>query len=431
MFPFRSFPKSLVVPALICGLAGCVAYAETPPERIVSDVVATTSVRRPAPGGVSSTPLQVGTVTKDESHASRGRGATWLIKSQKADGGWGAGTWGTDNPQAPSDVATTSLVILALHRDAGGDGRHKKTIMRGINYVAQVIAESPTGARLAVPEGTQPQHKLGNLVDTHFAALMLGEMAGTQDETTNTTINKALKNVVQRVQRAQQADGSFDSNGWAPVLSSSVAATSLYRAQELGIKVEDEVLARNDNYQRSKITVGSSGGSAVFDSSAGAGIDLYAAATTLKGNSEASRRMAAPVADRKASEDAEEAAYGRISGQGSEQLFAGFGSVGGEEMLSYMMISDTLADEGGAKFEDWDKKVSSYLVQIQNNDGSWAGHHCITSRTFVTAAAMMSLGAPEAATMRAEREAKRTKKRKSGKHASTQGAFGSNSGTVD
>jgi hypothetical protein len=431
MFPFRSYSKSLVVPVLVWGLAGCTAYAETAPDRSLREITATTSVLRPAPGQISSTAGQAAPVTRDQSQASRGRGATWLVKSQKDDGGWGAGAWGTDNPQAPSDVATTSLVILALHRDAAGDGRHKKAIMRGINYVTQVIEQSPEGPRLNVPEGTQPQHKLGNLVDTHFAALMLGEMAGTQNDKTNKTIQQALKNVVQRVQKAQQSDGSFDSNGWAPVLSSSVAASSLYRAQELGIDIKEEILDKNDRYQRSMVKGSSAGGVIELDSSAGAGVDLYAAATTLRGNFEAKKRVGAAPADQEASKDAEEAAYSRIAGQGSEQLFAGFGSVGGEEMLSYMMISDTLADEGGTKFEDWDKKVSSYLVQIQNNDGSWAGHHCITSRTFVTAAAMMSLGAPEAATMRAERAAKSSKKSTSGKHASTQGAFGSNSGTVD
>jgi len=236
---------------------------------------------------------------------------------------------------------------------------------------------------------------------------MLGEMADTQDDATNATIKTALSSVIARVQQAQQADGSFDSKGWAPVLSSSVAASSLYRAQELGIKVDEEVFEKNDRYQRAKIKAPSvAGGMAELDSSEGAGVDLYSAATTLKGNYEARRRSDAKDVDKKASEVAEEAAYGRIAGKGSEQLFSGFGSVGGEEMLSYMMISDTLADTGGTKFEDWDKKVSGYLAGIQNSDGSWAGHHCITSRTFVTAAAMMSLGAPEAATLRAARKSR-------------------------
>ena len=421
--------KSLLLPGFALGLASCVAYAEVP---IVDyPIEAVSSRTRDGRVGVKpghGTPAAGTPVTREQSQASRGRGAGWLKSTQKEDGGWGAGSWGTDDPKAPSDVATTSLAILALHRDSAGDGRHKDILRRAISYVARVVEVSPKGPRLQVPDGTQPQHKLGKLVDTHFAALMLGEMAGTQDKATNALIDTALKNVIQRVQMAQQSDGSFDSNGWAPVLSSSVAASSLYRARELGVKVDDKVFSRNEDYQRSKIKAPAEGEVAELDSSAGAGVDLYAAATTLKGNYEASNRADAPKAARKASKDAEDAAYGRISGQGSAQLFAGFGSVGGEEMLSYMMISDTLADAGGVKFEDWDKKVSSYLVGIQNNDGSWAGHHCITSRTFVTAAAMMSLGAPEAATMRA---ARRTKNKKSGKTASTQGAFGSNSGTVD
>jgi hypothetical protein len=302
-------------------------------------------------------------------------------------------------------------VVLALFRDSSGDGRHQEAIRKAIRYVATVVKVSPSGPRLQVPQGTQPQYKLGDLVDTHFAALMLGEMANTQDDATNATIKAALSSVVGRVQQAQQADGSFDSKGWAPVLSSSVAASSLYRAQELGIEVDDKVFEKSERYQRAKIKAPAvAGGVAELDSSAGAGVDLYSAATTLKGNYEAKRRGDAKESDKQASQIAEDAAYGRIAGRGSKQLFSGFGSVGGEEMLSYMMISDTLADAGGTKFEDWDKKVSSYLAGIQNNDGSWAGHHCITSRTFVTAAAMMSLGAPEAATMRAARKGRDNRK---------------------
>jgi hypothetical protein len=331
--------------------------------------------------------------------SSRLKGAEWLVSIQKADGGWGAGDWSQDSTQAPADVATTSIVVLALIRDAAGSDRHHDAIVKGVQYVTGVVEVSPQdGARLKVPEGTQPQYKLGQLVDTHMAAMMLGEVAGTMDAQTNRMVSQAHGKVIRKVQIAQNEDGSFDKDGWAPVLSTSIAASSLDRAIELGVEVDDEVMERNDRYQAAQVD--SSGN---FDTSAGAGVDLYAAATTLRGNAQAKRRAPRDSSRARDAEEAQAAAQTRITGDATGRLFSGFGSIGGEEMLSYMMISDTLADEGGEEWTDWEPKVGAYLVGTQNSDGSWAGHHCITSRTFTTAAAMMTLGAGNAAQVRAAR----------------------------
>ena len=338
-------------------------------------------------------------VTEKDIVRTRKQGAEWLVSIQKDNGGWGAGDWGTDSVQAPADVATTSIVVLALIRDAAGTDRHADAIASGVRYVTQVVENSPKdSARLKVPEGTQPQYKLGQLVDTHMAAMMLGEVAGTLDDQTNRMVSQAHGKVIRKVQMAQNDDGSFDSNGWAPVLSTSIAAQSLDRAIELGVEVDDEVMERNDRYQAAQVD---SGGN--FDTSAGAGVDLYAAATSLRGNAQAKRRAPKASARAEEAEEAQAAAQSRITSDASGRLFAGYGSIGGEEMLSYMMISDTLAEEGGAEWTDWQPKVGAYLVGTQNNDGSWAGHHCITSRTFTTAAAMMTLGAGDAAAIRASR----------------------------
>ncbi len=367
------------------------AYSPYEGDVLIDEVQINTGAARPGfdPNNVTD---------KDIIH-TRKQGADWLVSIQKDNGGWGAGDWGTDSVQAPADVATTSIVVLALIRDAAGSDRHEDAIVRGVRYVTQVVEKSPKdSARLAVPEGTQPQYKLGQLVDTHMAAMMLGEVAGTLDDQTNRMVDGAHRTVIRKVQLAQNDDGSFDSNGWAPVLSTSIAAQSLDRAIELGVEVDDEVMERNDRYQAAQVD---SSGS--FDTSAGAGVDLYAAATTLRGNAQAKRRAPKASARAEEAEEAQAAAQTRIAGDSSGQLFAGFGSIGGEEMLSYMMISDTLAEEGGDDWKSWQPKVGAYLVGTQNNDGSWAGHHCITSRTFTTAAAMMTLGAGDAARVRAAR----------------------------
>jgi hypothetical protein len=70
---------------------------------------------------------------------------------------------------------------------------------------------------------------------------------------------------------------------------------------------------------------------------------------------------------------------------------AGFGSNGGEEFLSYMNIGESLWLKGGEDWAKFDKEMTGNLNRIQNPDGSWSGHHCITGRTFCTAAAVLTL----------------------------------------
>jgi hypothetical protein len=71
-----------------------------------------------------------------------------------------------------------------------------------------------------------------------------------------------------------------------------------------------------------------------------------------------------------------------------KQFVQGFGSNGGEEFLSYLNIGESLFHKGGADWDKWDKSMTTNVNNVQNADGSWSGHHCITGRTFCTAAAL-------------------------------------------
>src|SRR5258705_332005 len=47
--------------------------------------------------------------------------------------------------------------------------------------------------------------------------------------------------------------------------------------------------------------------------------------------------------------------------------------------------------EGGNYWRKWYYMMSGKLVNIQNGDGSWNGHHCITSPVFCTATCLLIL----------------------------------------
>ena len=83
-----------------------------------------------------------------------------------------------------------------------------------------------------------------------------------------------------------------------------------------------------------------------------------------------------------------------ITSQLSDTKFVtGFGSIGGEEFFSYLNISESLHRTGGPEWKKWNAEMTSKLLKLQNEDGTWAGHHCITGRVAVTSAAILLLTA--------------------------------------
>src|SRR5258708_33310786 len=76
----------------------------------------------------------------------------------------------------------------------------------------------------------------------------------------------------------------------------------------------------------------------------------------------------------------------------ADQRFVdGYGSMGGEEFFSYLNISDGLRRAGGEPWNKWHAQITQKILTLQNNDGTWAGHHCITGRVATTSAAMLDL----------------------------------------
>jgi hypothetical protein len=325
-----------------------------------------------------------------EARKARESGVKWLLQHQHSDGGWASGSWGTNGAEATSDVATTSFAVLALHRDAAGSSRSAAELRRGVEFVVRAVEKAPEGPRLATPEGTQIQTKLGALVDTHLAALMLGEVTPSLQGELAVRARRALELCVRKVERAQNADGSFDGQAWAPVLSTAVAAAGLNQAASLGVDIDDGVLERSDRYQAALAPAPTA-----VDTSSGAGVPLYAVASALRGSKDTRDRKGgdAPSAEAKREAEQTERVASGLVASGGQQLIAGFGSVGGEEMLSYMMISDSLAEKGGAEWTKWEAQIGSFLAQAQNADGSWVGHHCITSEAFATAGGVLTLSA--------------------------------------
>ncbi len=304
------------------------------------------------------------------------RGITWLLAAQSPDGGWGT-DGGSDSRLKPggADVANTALVSLSLLR-AGATlktGVHAESLRKAVDFVVDRVDDESRETR------TQIEGKLGTHVDTFLGALLLVEVDGRMpDRASGDKVHKALQRVISRIERLQQPDGSFNAGqGWAPVIGSGFASRALHNAKAKGLEVSDAVLEKADRCARNSYNAAAGS----FDASAGAGVELYQAAQALEALSR----------DPKAAKEVEKLRQTVTRKLSDTQFLSGLGSMGGEEFLSYLALSDSLVRSGGAEWKKWNGYIKDHLTRLQNSDGTWAGHHCITGRVACTAGAVLTL----------------------------------------
>ena len=313
------------------------------------------------------------------------RPLAWLIAAQNPDGSWGADS----RSQAP-DVATTALTGIALLRlgHSGSKGEFQDHTRRAVDYMVSAVERAPAEEIAVQGPGTLPQRKLGRNIDTYVAAQFLAEVLPTLPRDRRARAEAALANCVRRIERAQGADGSFAKDGWAPLLSSAFAANGLHAAATAGARVDEKKLALGDANLMGKYDEKTKS----FDNRESAGVDLYSAAASVIA---AARVRAAAPASPEGSRDMKHKAEAVAQGVGgqlaNERLMRGFGTYGGEEHVSYMMTAEAKAAVGGAEFATFHEEMRVRLAQIQRDDGTWRGDHCITSTTFCTAASLITL----------------------------------------
>ncbi|MDX2249366.1 MAG: hypothetical protein SF052_21455 [Bacteroidia bacterium] len=364
----------------------------------------------------------------DGTQAVIDKGFDWLVKAQFENGGWGAGTHanqGLLDPKAVQvDPATTAFSAMALLRSGTTlrEGKYKTELRKALDFLLnEVENSSEETTNITSMVGTQPQVKLGQNIDVSMTSRFFTRILTYAEDDTALAgrIREAQAKCLRKIQRAQNSDGSIQGGTWAGVLQSAVANIALEEAAEAGYAVDSVTLVRSKDYQKMNMDAS---GAVVTDRSAG--VQLYSLSSTTRATAksyqkakeklenardegifEGSVPASAPIpvteenlkktgmddAEVKAvMEDVRTNEMARKQVQ-TDQVMVGYGNNGGEEFLSHMMTSESLVLTGGEEWSNWNKRMKNMMSGIQNPDGSWSGHHCITSPVFCTAAVLMTL----------------------------------------
>lgn len=351
------------------------------------------------------------------------KGNSWIATAQQPDGGWGSGSHtrqDVNDPHAvPSDPATTSVVCLSLLRTGNTltTGVYHDAMARATGFLLKAIESWPQNQpRLTTLQGTQPQVKLGENIDAILTVQYLSQLLKYgQTDSWKQRIESAVNKCVRRIEKEQDTDGGWKGGGWAPVLQSSLADQALEGAKDVGIAVDSTVLERSKSYQNGNFDTATK--SAVTGKAAG--VMLYAFSSTTRSSAKEARKAKDILSKaKKAGRVREEEGLNEITlsraglapaeakklttayliNENTRQqatrsdVMEGFGSNGGEEIISYLMTGESILMQGNAsEWKKWYDAMSKQMIGIQQPDGHWQGHHCITSPVFCTAAALLVL----------------------------------------
>ncbi|ESU19879.1 hypothetical protein FCR2A7T_12820 [Flavobacterium cauense R2A-7] len=350
------------------------------------------------------------------------QGENWLLKAQNNDGGWGAGSHnnqGEMNPHAvSSDPATTAMAAMALYRCGYTveKGAYKQKLSDALHFLLNEVEKNKDNEFITQVRGTQIQTKLGQNIDAVLTLQFLNQVVPTlSDKKLTKRVENAIQICVDKIEKSYDGSGKVSGAGWAGVLQSSFANSGLEQAaKNKNIKVSKDKMDAARNYQKSNYDADSK----TAKTEDGAGIMLYAVSSSVRGSAAEAKEAETLFEEAKASGKIDKKAtlnranlekigitkekaasyevadkvYKAAKVQAMDNnVMNGFGNNGGEEFLSFLQTGESMIVKKDADWKTWYDNVSGKMIKIQNQDGSWNGHHCITSPVFCTATSLLIL----------------------------------------
>jgi len=310
------------------------------------------------------------TLIDTDAQRSIDKGIAYLISCQRRDG-----TIGTDAYAAP-DMACTAIFGLALLSEGSTprSGPHVRESRRLLNGMLDLVENRPL--RTGVYEdATLVQRKIGMNADVFLAALYFSEVyfeaPGAEEP-----IRRALNKLVTHICETQGPDGTWGNRSWAPLLGTVLGWESLRSSAAAGIPVDASAKLAGEALLASLRKQTETEPQDWMHS-------FYKDASSLRVLYSLNYR------DDPIFKDAVSRLLTATRDDSRPFLLAG-----GEEYLSFYLVTECLLKENRPDWKEWYPRVRKELVRLQNGDGSWTGHHCIVDRTFCTSAALLTLLAP-------------------------------------
>ena len=349
-------------------------------------------------------------------------GLSWLREAQLQNGGYGAGSHSAQHIKDPhavkADPATTSMVATAFLRSGNTlrSGKYSQNLEKAIKFLLETVENAASDSPyITEVRNTQIQTKLGQNIDAVLTAQFLSNLLDRKLKGIDKRrVERCLDICVSKIQNGTDGDGKQGGAGWAGVLQSGLANSALESAQAVGVEVDEEVLERSRNYQKGNYN----DKTGVVSTEDGAGVMLYAVSGSVRASAKEARKakeaMNKAKLEGKIAQEAEvsvanlkkagfseseameyntsynvyQSAKQKVQ---EEDVLNGFGNNGGEEFLSFLQTGESLVVNGDNDWKKWYDDMSGRILKIQNADGSWNGHHCITSPVFCTATSVLLL----------------------------------------
>ncbi len=329
--------------------------------------------RPPRAGGFETKPPAEPRKPTAESRRAIQRGTHWLLGNMRVDGGV------RPDSKLPPDLGCTAItgLVLLSQGSTPNTGPHRQELTRILHYLLSSVEDLP-GDEVPVEANTQIQRKIGRYAPLFLMGLFFSQVHGEERTQDNESVRAVLVRLVNFISAKQQPDGTWGDNSWAPVLGTVLGWECLRAAASVGVRVNasskaigEALLAR---LRQRNANEASNWMFQFYKETASLRV-LFSLGyeDTPEFRQCMDRVLALPRSD--------------------QRLFQ---NAGGEEYLAFYIVTEC-ALKHQRRHEPsaaWYPFVREKLVRLQNADGSWTGHHCITSRTFCTAAALMTLQAP-------------------------------------